>query len=63
MPSKLKRCPVCKKKGWYKNREGISRCRYCHHDNATEIATRRLRKTLDRGHRTIGRAIERERQK
>ena len=63
MPSKLKRCPFCKKKGWYKNREGISRCRYCHADDAVQVASRRLQKTLDRGHRSLGRDLDRERNK
>ena len=63
MASKLKRCPSCDKKGWYKDREGVHRCRYCHHNNATQLAAKRLQRTLDRGHRELGRVIERQRRK
>lgn len=63
MPSKLKRCPSCDKKGWYKDAEGVHRCRYCGQHDGAQVAAKRLQRELDKGHRALGRVIERERQK
>jgi len=63
MTFKLRACPVCGKKGWYKSRDGFHRCRYCGYDDAAKVAAKKLQKTLDRGHKSLGRTIDKERNK
>jgi phage/plasmid primase-like uncharacterized protein len=61
--TQYKRCPGCGKKGWFKDREGIRRCRYCSHSDAIKVVSERLRRTLERGQQGIDRALSKGRRK
>jgi len=61
--NKYKPCPFCTKKGWRKGDDGVHNCRYCRRTDAIQVASKRLHRTLERGHKSVDRVIDKGRTK
>ncbi len=59
-----KPCPRCAMKGWYRPAKAPPRhrrCRFCGHDNRVDVAANELHATLDRGHKSLKRTLDKAR--